>query len=66
MVALLTVPQAARHCDVGVDRLRKVLKKRSEVAALFKMVGPLRVLPIGKVQALRTLLSEGGRKLAKE
>jgi hypothetical protein len=55
----LTGPEVAARLNLPLDRFRKLLRRRPDLAGLFEQVGPTRVLPASKVAALRAGLSEG-------
>lgn len=52
----ITIPKLAAQIGVEVDRVRKKIRRRPELAALVESVGRTRVLPAGRVEDFRRLL----------
>ncbi len=55
---LLTVPQAATRLNLPLDRLRKAIRKSAGAQALFEVLGPTRVIRVGKLENLRQAIGE--------
>lgn len=54
---VLTVPVLALRIGVPLDRLRRVLQRRPDLAALLTMAGPTRVLPSDRVEEFAAALA---------
>lgn len=55
---VLTLPDVAEAVGVRIDRLRLLVRRRPELAALFTVAGATRILRPGCLDRLRELLVE--------
>jgi hypothetical protein len=55
--ALLTLPEASVRTGIGLDRIRKSVKQKPEVAALLVRHGPLRLIRISDLGRFRALIA---------
>jgi hypothetical protein len=53
VAGVVTVPEAGVRIGVPCDRLRKELRRRPELAALVRRVGPTRVIAVADLERLR-------------
>ena len=56
MSEYVTVPEAAKRLGESLDWVRKQLRNRPELRAMFTTIGPTRVLPVARFDEFKTLL----------
>ena len=54
---LLSVPDLAEAMGMRLDKFRKVISRRPELAALLTPVGPMKVLDSSRLEEFRNLLT---------
>lgn len=54
----VTVPALAEDLGIRVDALRKLLRKRSDLAAMLVIAGPVRLVPPAAAEAIRAAVGE--------
>lgn len=51
---VLSLPTVAIKIEVGIDQLRKIVKRRPDLQAMMQRVGSTRLLPVGRLDEFRT------------
>lgn len=63
--APLTVPEAATEVGCPLDRFRRLIRRRADLAELLREIGPLRTIGVEDLERVKVIVAEENEKKAK-